>query len=295
MSLFENEISVIMVNHIRPTNFAYQLPRLQNMSIIKDIVIIHTNPETYTQFNTSKVTNIMAFFYEDVYGPAQRYFFSSMVQAETILFLDDDNAYSEAYLNQVYTAFTSPPLSLPRIAGSTRRSCSKQGYHNSRLPEEFVPLRRLSTEKNEKTEPNEPNENKPSRVGVTAAPSVSSNHSTIFTLAENPNMIILTHFLMISKSTMLDYLKFGFPVWQHFLKENHGNCEDLSLNLFVKNFYSHSELIHVPPTKGQIYTLNGSSGMQKRKNHYLKRQDFCRTYADMQFNQTREANLNQTT
>jgi hypothetical protein len=280
VSAFRNGISVIMVNHFRPQNFPRQLPVLNVMSVVNDIIVIHTNRETYQQWNYSKVTNIMAFFYADAYGPAQRYFYSSMAQTETILFLDDDNQYTEEYINLVYSAMITLPL-IPRAAGSPRRSCSTLGYKGWRLPEGFIPLRQRRSRSDAKDGKNASNYS-----STTISPDLSNR--TTFSSSQDPSMIILTHFLMTQKSVMSDYLKFGFPVWQEVLRNNHGNCEDLSLNIFVKRFYSLSELIHVPVIKGEVRTLDASSGMQKRKSHITNRAAFCKTYSNTKFNKTNE-------
>lgn len=98
---------------------------------------------------------------------------------------------------------------------------------------------------------------------------------------QEPSNIVLTAFLMTKKSIVSDYMQYGFPVFMKWIKHYHGNCEDLSINLFVKNFYR--ENIEIIAKNRKLLNLDRSKGISSHGNHYEIRSNFCKLYYNQSF------------
>lgn len=67
----------------------------------------------------------------------------------------------------------------------------------------------------------------------------------------------------------------GFPRFETWLRDNKGNCEDLSLNLFLrKRFGKRPRRV-----KGPFKNLDNSGGYSSKPSHYRDRSTFCKMYS----------------
>ena len=94
------------------------------------------------------------------------------------------------------------------------------------------------------------------------------------------NNTILIGQSIMKKSLILDYLndKNGIKKYSDWLEKYHGNCEDLSINKFIKEKYNEKG-IYIPLCKYK--ELDITSGYSKKKNHYAIRHTFCKKYSNI--------------
>lgn len=93
---------------------------------------------------------------------------------------------------------------------------------------------------------------------------------------------VLTPFLMVKKSVISDYVQYGLPIFMNWMKEYRGNCEDLSINVFVKNFYH--ETIEVIAKHRTLKFLDRKNGISShRTNHLNIRNTFCKMFYNQTF------------
>lgn len=86
--------------------------------------------------------------------------------------------------------------------------------------------------------------------------------------------VSLTGILMCRRSFVMEYLRRGFPRYEKWLVDHHGNCEDLSLNAFL-----HEEGRRPYVARWTRYhELDGSQGYHSNSDHYRVRSDFCRRH-----------------
>jgi hypothetical protein len=85
---------------------------------------------------------------------------------------------------------------------------------------------------------------------------------------------------VVRKDVIKDYMKHAFHVFEPWFKKHKGNCEDISLNIFIKNFLKRS--IQVIPDDGGL-ELDKSHGYHSDPHHYTLRNTFCRQYWDYSF------------
>lgn len=98
---------------------------------------------------------------------------------------------------------------------------------------------------------------------------------------------VLTPFLMMKTSVVRDYVQYGLPIFRSWMETYRGNCEDLSINLFVNNFYHEHVEVLSPPQ--HLRVLDRSHGISSdRTNHLSIRNTFCKTF----YNQTFATNNN---
>ena len=91
------------------------------------------------------------------------------------------------------------------------------------------------------------------------------------------NTILIGQSIM-KKSLILDYLndKNGIKKYSDWLEKHHGNCEDLSINKFIKEKYNEKG-IYIPLCKYK--ELDKNNGYSSQKNHYVIRNKFCKKYS----------------
>ena len=85
---------------------------------------------------------------------------------------------------------------------------------------------------------------------------------------------ILTGYVMCKKQIVQDYMKYYFTKHKDWFIKHRGNCEDLSMNLFIRKFYKENPVY----VEGRIHTLDKSNGYSSHKKHYEIRNTFCKTY-----------------
>jgi len=85
---------------------------------------------------------------------------------------------------------------------------------------------------------------------------------------------ILTPYFMCKKKIIEDYMRNYFHKHEKWLIDNHGNCEDLGLNFFIRNFYKEKPVY----VKGKIIELDITKGYSSEPKHYKIRSNFCKKY-----------------
>jgi hypothetical protein len=85
---------------------------------------------------------------------------------------------------------------------------------------------------------------------------------------------ILTGQVMCKKKIIEDYMRNYFHKHEKWLIDNHGNCEDLGLNFFIRNFYKEKPVY----VKGKIIELDRTKGYSFEPEHYKIRSNFCKKY-----------------
>lgn len=85
---------------------------------------------------------------------------------------------------------------------------------------------------------------------------------------------ILTPYFMCKKKIIEDYMKNYFHKHKKWLIDHHGNCEDLGLNFFIRNFYKEKPVF----VKGTFTWLDKSKGYSSGPEHYKIRDNFCKKY-----------------
>lgn len=85
---------------------------------------------------------------------------------------------------------------------------------------------------------------------------------------------------IVPKHVVKQYMDTAFLVFEPWFKKHRGNCEDISFNIFIKNFLKLS--IHVFPDDGGL-ELDKSHGYHSDPNHFALRSQFCRQYWDYSF------------
>lgn len=91
--------------------------------------------------------------------------------------------------------------------------------------------------------------------------------------------ILLTSCALLHKTTVLAYMEYfpsSFAPWLH---RHKGNCEDISMNLFVRHYFKETP-VFIP---GTIQSLDKENGYHSLPDHYKDRSEFCRLYSSMTF------------
>ena len=101
------------------------------------------------------------------------------------------------------------------------------------------------------------------------------NLSGYYTSTENSN-VILTPILLIKKELMKNYInnKEGFIKYKKWLFDYKGNCEDLSLNMFIRKVQKEDPIY----VEGHYDTLDNKGGYHNKPDHYKTRSDFCKKF-----------------
>jgi len=121
----QHTVGVILLNYKRPHNLKSSLPRLSSYSLLDHIVVSHGHPDfADASFEHPKVSHMMDFENNDLYGGARRFINAAMLDTDFVLFLDDDIIPEEHMLAEMYNAV----LRYDTIAGPISRSCTSNGY-----------------------------------------------------------------------------------------------------------------------------------------------------------------------
>ena len=93
---------------------------------------------------------------------------------------------------------------------------------------------------------------------------------------KKPN-VVLTPFLMCKKSVINDYMKskIGFKKYEKWIIDHKGNCEDISLNLFIDEYYKEKPV----QIMGTVKNLDITNGYSSNGNHWETRSEFCKIYS----------------
>ena len=86
---------------------------------------------------------------------------------------------------------------------------------------------------------------------------------------------ILTPILMTSKQIISDYINSYFYLHKDWIIKHKGNCEDLSLNLFLLNNGITPRFVN-----GKYTNLDTSNGFSSKTNHHKTRDMFCKIYSN---------------
>ena len=222
---FENKekISVIILNYNRPHNLEKNLPFLNEIDIIDEIIVSHGNPKYYKEFKYSKVKNIKDYENNDIYGGARRFLNIKYVKNNIILFMDDDMYIDNENVYKLYNKLIEN-YNKNTIYGPFKRNCTKNGYKTN---------------------------------------SVNNNS-------------ILPGLSLIKTIVIKEYLnnKLGWKKYENWLKEHKGNCEDLSLNIFIREYYKENPVY----VNIKYKDLDMSNGYSSDSGHYKLRDKFCKLY-----------------
>lgn len=221
----QNKISVIILSYNRPKNLEKNLPILNSINIIDEIIVSHGSANFFKEFKYSKVKNIKDYNNNNLYGAARRFFNIKYTKNNIILFIDDDVYIDEKNLNKLYKKFQIE-YKKNTIYGAAKRLCNKNGYFGG----DFL----------------------------------------------NYN-IILPHVLITKKSIINEFLnnKIGWNKYEAWFIKNKGNCEDLALNIFIKEYYNENPIL----VNIKYHELDITNGYSSIKNHYNKRDEFCKLYS----------------
>tara|TARA_B100000900_G_C20593884_1_gene722609 strand:+ start:12 stop:794 length:783 start_codon:yes stop_codon:yes gene_type:complete len=217
------KISVIILNYNRPHNLEKNLPILNEIDIIDEIIVSHGSEKYYKEFKYSKVKNIKDYEDNDIYGGARRFLNIKYVKNNIVLFMDDDMYIDNENVYKLYNKLIQN-YNKNTIYGATKRLCTKNGYKTN-----------------------------------------STNYNTI-----------LTQILITKKSIIKEYLnnKIGWNKYKNWLKEHKGNCEDLSLNIFIREYYKENPVY----VNIKYKDLDMSNGYSSENSHYKLRNKFCKLY-----------------
>jgi GT2 family glycosyltransferase len=85
------------------------------------------------------------------------------------------------------------------------------------------------------------------------------------------NNLVLTGLHITSKEVLRDYMATEFPKHIEWFKKHRGNCEDISMNVFLikKNILPRE-------VRGKYNDLDKSQGYSSNSDHYKIRSEFCR-------------------
>jgi GT2 family glycosyltransferase len=97
------------------------------------------------------------------------------------------------------------------------------------------------------------------------------DRSGYYTNDSKSNNLVLTGLVITSKEVLRDYLETEFPKHIQWFKKHRGNCEDISMNVFLikKN-------ITPRQVRGRFADLDKSQGYSSSSDHYKIRSEFCR-------------------
>ena len=93
--------------------------------------------------------------------------------------------------------------------------------------------------------------------------------------------VVLTPVLMMKKSVLSDYMVHGWPKFESWMREMRGNGEDLSMNIFVHNFYNETS-VFVPP-RDRFRYWDKKRGVSYKPGHRSSRVEFCKLYHNTTF------------
>jgi hypothetical protein len=90
----------------------------------------------------------------------------------------------------------------------------------------------------------------------------------------NRTPVILTPCILTKKNVIEDFNEYYFNYFKEWFIKYKGNCEDLSLNLFIYKFYKEKPVI----VEGELIELDIKNGYSSKSNHLQIRNNFCKKY-----------------
>jgi hypothetical protein len=196
---YKNKISVIILNHKRPHNLKYSIPKFVKYKIINEIIIDNGDKNNAFYFKHPKVKIINQYELNSSYGAARRFMNIKYVKNKATLFLDDDIFVSEYVINKLYHNFIN--INKNTIYGPIFRGCYiNNGYLNVKLSNIHSLFNNIFSYNN---------------VSLTGFALVKTDIVRKF----------MTH-------------KNGFTKYRNWFIKHKGNCEDLALNKFIKSYYN---------------------------------------------------------
>lgn len=128
-STAHRNVSLIVMNYLRPHVLKRILQKMIMYSVIDEILVINNKMDTKLHFFNSYHTKIRTFDAwddHDTYGVANRFIYAKYAKNNQIMYIDDDVYVSESYIHQLKKAASKDPNN---IYGFFRRICnSKDGY-----------------------------------------------------------------------------------------------------------------------------------------------------------------------
>ena len=123
-------ITAVILNYSRPHNVIKQVNKLGNNPYIKEIIIGHGNPKTYSKFKhkMTHVRNIKDYDNNKKYYALRRFLLALNARNNIILMLDDDYIPSDQYIDDLITQYMLDP---DNFYGYYSRKCDNTGYHES--------------------------------------------------------------------------------------------------------------------------------------------------------------------
>lgn len=238
-----DKVSVIILNYKRPQNLKKLVPKLLTYPLIDDIVVSNGLKEKEFKFFNNRVKIMNDFKIDKLYGSAIRFLKVKYIKNDIVLFLDDDHIPSEDLVNKLYFTIKNN-YDKNTIYGNQNRICNSNGYN-------IITIKKIISNAKEFL-------------------NLNYDHSSY--------NIILTPILMCKASIIFDYLRSdeGWIKYEEWFKKYKGNCEDLSLNKFIKTYYNEKPIY----VNGKVTKLDASNGYSSKIFTHLKiRNNFCKKYS----------------
>ncbi len=233
--------SVFILNYRRPHNIERLLVGLCESKYVDEIVVsnghrdfVFPGPLKAETTHHPKIVFLNDFSNE--LGAAKRFPAAlSVCSSQHILFVDDDVIPSAQLISDLLYKVQQDPLN---IYGPFNRSCTRNGYFSPTVLGKWRKAGSIL----------------PTNVGV------SSN-------------TVLTPILMTSRSLLQKYMRDAFPKFMPWFRKYKGNCEDLSLNVYL-----HSLGLLPQKVEGTYKKLDGTGGYSSKSSHMKVRNSFCQKF-----------------
>ena len=124
------DVTVIVNNFARPHNLHASLDKMKELSHVKDVIVLHGNPDTYTPFEGVK--NVKHFEMNEKFGAANRFYGNEHVTTPYVMFVDDDVLPSNHTMEYLHKEVVHNPKT---IHGPFGRTCNASGYANGGPPD----------------------------------------------------------------------------------------------------------------------------------------------------------------
>jgi hypothetical protein len=119
------KVSVILLNYNRPHNLQPNINNLLNIKQIDNIYILHGHKDYKKIIKHPKVINIDDWKNNEKYYVWRALEFSKNCKNDNILFLPDDLTVNQNHMNKLINEYLKDKNN---YYGSTKRSCTKDGY-----------------------------------------------------------------------------------------------------------------------------------------------------------------------
>ena len=137
------DVTVIVNNFARPHNLHASLDKIKGLSHVKDVIVLHGNPDTYTTYEGVK--NVKHFELNDKIGAANRFYGNEYVTTPYVMFVDDDVLPSNHTMEYLHREVVHNPRT---IHGPFGRTCNASGYATKGAALNTVLTKALMTSKN---------------------------------------------------------------------------------------------------------------------------------------------------